>query len=52
MSTKKVHFLGTVYASRAACGRMILAWRDDAPEHSDDVEAVTCAACLSVLSNA
>lgn len=48
--TRATHFLGTIFASRAACGRMILAYQTDAPAHTADRTKVTCRACRSVLA--
>lgn len=48
----KVHFLGSHFASRAACGRMILVHREAEtrqPRHTANKAEVTCSVCLKVL---
>lgn len=54
---RRVHYLGTEYASRAACGRLVLG-RPNGPlrplgytaEVSATVGEVTCRACLAALA--
>lgn len=46
----RVHFMASEYGSRAACGRQVLGWRDDAPRWSPKLDEVTCVSCRVAVS--
>ena len=46
----RTHYLGSTYASRTACGRMVITYMANQPNHSDNKTEVDCAKCKSTFN--